>query len=78
MTKVNQTFNVKDFKVPVLIGGGTYGYHNEDTNKFSCTHGAWSCKISLLSEGRCKLHMSHIKRYMTYQVIDSIPEDFIR
>ncbi len=63
---------------PICIQENLYGYFNPETNKFSCTHGAWSCKATLFGADKIRLHMSHLPKPLPYVVLDSIPEDFIR
>ena len=70
MTKVNQTSNIR----AMVIGTGTYGYFNEESNNFTCTHGAWDSEIEIVDDRVCRL----FGKLVDYSILESVPKDYIR
>ena len=57
------------------IGEHTYGYFNDQTEEFSCTHGGWEMPCTIINENTLSIHRGYTS---TYEFIDTIPEDYIR
>ena len=56
------------------INTTTYGYFNEDTCHFICSHGGWDAPCELLSDTRCRM----LGKEFDYIIVENIPEDYIR
>ena len=60
--------------IALRINPETYGYFNEDTGIFTCSHGGWDASCELLSDTRCRM----LGRELDYIIVENIPEDYIR
>ena len=64
--------------IPICIEGHLFGYYNPESKEFSCTHGAWSCRATLVGSAKILLHMNHTQEPKPFEALDKIPEEFIR
>lgn len=59
---------------PMVLGSSTYGYYNDKTKEFHCSHGGWSSPIDLIDDTTCEVKF--VPSVNNYKFINEIPEDY--
>lgn len=58
------------------IGPHTYGFYEPKTGMFTCTHGAWSSRLTFINENTCFVHEISRTQPQSYVELDAIPDDY--